>query len=126
MQGPLEYIRVLDLIIACAGQTAVRLLADWGAGVIKVRAAAAQPGESDRALLDHPRMFTYCLAEDQENSPLLPNASEPRLSAGRQCGDGYKHGSAALGNLKWRCRRSGGCQQAFAVVGNRGGQYGHQ
>lgn len=36
MQGPLEHIKVLDLTIARAGPTAVRLLADWGADVVKV------------------------------------------------------------------------------------------
>ena len=31
-----------------------------------------RPGVSDMALLGHPGKFTYCLAEDEENSPLPP------------------------------------------------------
>ncbi|MEM8932101.1 MAG: hypothetical protein AAGE94_13055, partial [Acidobacteriota bacterium] len=31
-----------------------------------------RPGVSDMALLGHPGKFTYCLAEDEENSPLVP------------------------------------------------------
>ncbi len=31
-----------------------------------------RPGVSDMALLGHPGKFTYCLAEDEENSPLAP------------------------------------------------------
>ncbi|NQX90149.1 MAG: hypothetical protein HRT77_15965 [Halioglobus sp.] len=32
----------------------------------------ARPGVSDMALLGHPGKFTYCLAEDEENSPFPP------------------------------------------------------
>ena len=32
----------------------------------------ARPGESDMALLGHPGKFTFCIAEDEENSPLTP------------------------------------------------------
>ncbi len=37
-----------------------------------INIGGAKPGESDMALLGHPGKFTYCLAEDEENSPFEP------------------------------------------------------
>jgi hypothetical protein len=37
-----------------------------------INIGGGRPGESDMALLGHPGKFTYCLAEDEENSPFTP------------------------------------------------------
>ncbi len=37
-----------------------------------INVGGGRPGESDMALLGHPGKFTYCLAEDEENSPMPP------------------------------------------------------
>ena len=44
MNGPLAHIAVLDMTIARAGPTAVRLLADWGANVIKIEPPVVAEG----------------------------------------------------------------------------------
>ena len=47
MQGPLDNLLVLDLTIARAGPTAVRLLSDWGARVIKIEPVPANRKSRD-------------------------------------------------------------------------------
>lgn len=37
-----------------------------------INVGKGRPGSSDMALLGHPGKFTYCLAEDEENSPFTP------------------------------------------------------
>jgi crotonobetainyl-CoA:carnitine CoA-transferase CaiB-like acyl-CoA transferase len=44
MNGPLSHLRVLDLSHARAGPAAVRLLADWGADVVRIEAPGAVSG----------------------------------------------------------------------------------
>jgi len=41
------------------------------------------PGQLDRATLGHPGKFTFCIAEDEEDSPWLPLAAERGLTGGK-------------------------------------------
>ena len=40
------------------------------------------PGQLDRSTLGHPGKFTFCLAEDEEDSPWLPLSAERGIAAG--------------------------------------------
>ena len=40
------------------------------------------PGQLDRATLGHPGKFTFCVAEDEEDSPWLPLSEERGVAAG--------------------------------------------
>jgi len=42
----------------------------------------ARPGDVDRSTLGHPGKFSYCMAEDEENSPWLPLAEEHDVPPG--------------------------------------------
>lgn len=41
------------------------------------------PGQLDRSTLGHPGKYTFCVAEDEEDSPWLPLAAERGVPAGR-------------------------------------------
>ena len=49
MEGPLQGLRVLDMTIARAGPTAVRLLTDWGADVTKIEPPRQKDGKGRSA-----------------------------------------------------------------------------
>ncbi len=42
----------------------------------------ARPGDIDRSTLGHPGKFSYCIAEDEANSPWLPLATEREVPEG--------------------------------------------
>ena len=69
--GPLSHLRVLDLTHARAGPTAVRLLADWGADVIKIEAPAgasvtgARRGPDEQNLHRNKRSLTLDLKQPE-------------------------------------------------------------
>jgi hypothetical protein len=47
-----------------------------------INALGGVPGQLDRSTLGHPGKFTFCIAEDEEDSPWLPLAAERGAAAG--------------------------------------------
>jgi crotonobetainyl-CoA:carnitine CoA-transferase CaiB-like acyl-CoA transferase len=86
MNGPLSGIRVLDLTHARAGPTAVRLLADWGADVVKIEQPAqaakgggvtgARRGPDEQNLHRNKRSLTLNLKEPDGLRVFLDLASQ--------------------------------------------------
>ncbi len=50
--------------------------------LITINVLGGIPGQLDRSTLGHPGKFTFCIAEDEEDSPWLPLASERGVPAG--------------------------------------------
>jgi len=67
MQASFNALGSSDRATSCIGR-AIRL--------ILVNLLDVRPGEIDRSTLGHPGKFSYCVAEDEENSPWLPLAEE--------------------------------------------------
>jgi hypothetical protein len=50
--------------------------------LVIVNVLGGVPGQLDRSTLGHPGKFTFCIAEDEEDSPWLPLAAERGLAPG--------------------------------------------
>lgn len=55
LNKPLEGVKVVDLTYFVAGPGTAKILADWGADVIKVEPAFGDPGRGDGGRHDLPR-----------------------------------------------------------------------
>jgi len=82
IRGPLSHIRVLDLTHARAGPAAVRLLADWGADVIKIEPprsggglSGARRGPDEQNLHRNKRSLTLNL-KDKDGHALFMQLAE--------------------------------------------------
>jgi hypothetical protein len=51
-------------------------------GLVLLNVLGCIPGQLDRSTLGHPGQFTFCLAEDEEDSPWTPLAQERGVPAG--------------------------------------------
>src|SRR3989454_10864100 len=50
--------------------------------LVLINVLGCTPGQIDRSTLGHPGKFTFCLAEDEEDSPWIPLAQERGVPAG--------------------------------------------
>ncbi|GIX48503.1 MAG: hypothetical protein KatS3mg131_2714 [Candidatus Tectimicrobiota bacterium] len=50
--------------------------------LVMINVLGSIPGQLDRSTLGHPGKFTFCIAEDEEDSPWLPLAQERGIPAG--------------------------------------------
>jgi len=50
--------------------------------LILLNVLGGNPGQLDRSTLGHPGKFTFCIAEDEEDSPWLPLSAERGVAAG--------------------------------------------
>ena len=74
MTKPLEGVKVVDLTVYAAGPAAGRILADWGAEVIKVEPPKGEPGRTSGALLGMPN------SEDENPSYEFLNANKKSIA----------------------------------------------
>src|SRR5438046_7476242 len=51
--------------------------------LVLINALGVIPGEMDRSTLGHPGKFTFCIAEDEEDSPWTPLAQEREIPEGQ-------------------------------------------
>ena len=82
-----------------------------------INIGGGRPGTSDMALLGHPGKFTFCLAEDEENSPFPPMHVDLGFRPRRQCCYRHRRRSAPLGALQRRRRRP---ERLQVLVGHAG------
>src|SRR2546430_182501 len=54
----------------------------WTDGLPIVKALGGIPGQLDRSTLGHPGKFTFCIAEDEDDSAWLPLAAERGIAGG--------------------------------------------
>lgn len=77
INGPVRHEQVMDSTFSALGATD-RATTAIGRAVrlVLYNLLDVRPGEVDRSTLGHPGKISYCLSEDEENTPWLPLAEE--------------------------------------------------